>query len=160
MSDIPSHPPAPTAQGARSDIVAGLVVILASGAFGYLALGYGVGTMRQMGAGFFPLLLSGLGALLGAAVVVKGVVAPEPLALVPDLRRFLLVSAAFVVFALGIEPAGLFLTIVATTVVGALAHRDAKLHESLLLGIGLAATVWLLFVVLLGLPIPLWPGLR
>lgn len=141
--------------------VAGVVVILASVVFGIMALGYGIGSVRMMGAGFFPLLLSAIGALLGAVVAVKALLLPEAgYADQPDARRFLLVCAAFLVFALGIEPLGLLLTISLTTFVASLAHRDAKMRDSLLLGVGLALALWILFVVLLKLPIPVWPGQR
>ncbi|MFD2236573.1 tripartite tricarboxylate transporter TctB family protein [Aureimonas populi] len=144
----------------RPDLVAGLVVIALSFLFGVLALGYGFGTPRQMGAGFFPLTLCALGGLLGAALAAKSVLRPEPGFERPDLRRFLFVSAAFLVFGLGIEPAGLFVTLVATTLIASLAHRDAKVVESLALGAALAVAVWVVFVLLLGLPIPLWPAAR
>lgn len=151
----------PKVDGHRTDwngIIASLVIITASLCFGYLALGYDVGSTRQMGAGYFPLLLAISGAVLGGIALVVAVVAPSPTHEAFDLRRFLFVSAAFVVFALAIQPAGLFLTIIVTTLVASFAHRDAKLVESLALGIGVAVAIWLIFVVLLGLPVRVWPG--
>jgi phosphate/sulfate permease len=113
-----------------------------------------------MGAGFFPLTLSAVGGILGGVVLVKAIVAPRPTDETVDIRRFLLVCAAFVVFAVSIEPGGLVLAIVATTVVGSLAHRDSKFLESLAFGVLLAVFVWLVFIQLLGLPIHAWPDLN
>lgn len=143
----------------RNDIVAGLVVVISSLLFGYMAFDYGVGTPRQMGAGFFPLALSAIGGILGGVVLVKAIIAPRPADETVDMRRLLLVCAAFVVFAVTIEPGGLFLAIVATTVVGSLAHRESKFLESLVFGVVLAAFIWLIFIQLLGLPIDAWPDL-
>ncbi|MGV6875980.1 tripartite tricarboxylate transporter TctB family protein [Pseudochelatococcus sp. B33] len=141
-----------------NDIIASLVIIVVSLGFGYLAMGYGIGSARQMGAGYFPLLLSITGAILGGISLVVAVVAPSPTDETFDLRRFLFVCAAFVVFALAIRPAGLLLTIIITTLVASFAHRDAKFVESVALGIGVALAIWLIFVVLLGLPVRVWPG--
>lgn len=152
---------APRRRPDYAGLVAGVVVILASVVFGVMALGYGIGSVRMMGAGFFPLLLSVIGALLGTVVVVKAVLLPEVRhGDEPDARRLLLVCAAFLVFALGIEPLGLLLTISITTFVASLAHRDAKIRDSVILGVVLALALWILFVVLLKLPIPVWPGQR
>lgn len=160
MQDGHSLAPRRRPRAAKPDFVAGLVVVALSSLFGMIALGYGFGTPRQMGAGFFPLTLCAFGGLLGAALVVKSVLRPEPSFERPDLRRFLFVCAAFLVFGLGIEAAGLFVTLVATTLVASLAHRDARIAESLTLGVVLAVAVWVVFVLLLGLPIPLWPVLH
>ena len=65
---------------------------------------------------------------------------------------------AFVFFAIAIEPLGLILTIIGTTLLGAFADREARPLQSLMLAIGLALSIWVLFVVLLGLSIPVWPG--
>jgi hypothetical protein len=144
----------------RNDVVAGLIVVISSLVFGAMAFDYGIGTPRQMGAGFFPLTLSAVGGILGGVVLVKAIVAPRPTDETVDIRRFLLVCAAFVVFAVSIEPGGLVLAIVATTVVGSLAHRDSKFLESLAFGVLLAVFVWLVFIQLLGLPIRAWPDLN
>lgn len=148
----------PTRRTDWNNIIASLIVIAISLAFGYMAVGYGIGSTRQMGAGYFPLALSIIGGVLGVVVLIRTIIAPCPEEQPVDLRRILFVCAAFVVFALGIAPMGLFATIIATTVVGSFAHREARLHESVLLGAGLAVAIWLIFVVLLGLPMRVLPG--
>jgi len=75
-------------------------------------------------------------------------------------RRLVFIAAAFVLFAVLIEPAGLAITVTVTAVVASLADPQARLWQSLALGVGLAAGIWLVFVVLLGLSIPLLPGQR
>ncbi len=148
-----------TRQIAWRDVIAGIVVIGSSLLFGSLAIGYGIGTSRNMGPGYFPLLLSLAGAVLGLILIIKACFGTfekrEPV----DVRRLLFVCAAFLVFALSIQRGGLFLTIVATTVVGSLAHRDSRILESLIFALVLAAATCLVFIQLLGLSIPVWPEL-
>lgn len=139
------------------DIVAGVIVVAVAILFAYKAMDYGLGTARNMGAGYFPFVLSIIGGLLGVVVIAKAVLKPSPTDEQLDLRRLLLVSGAFLTFALTIDWAGLFATIVATTIVGSLAHRDSTIRESLIFGVVLAAGVCLLFVQLLGLAINVWP---
>lgn len=143
-----------------ADLIAGLGVVAISALFVWMASDDGFGSVRRMGAGFFPVVLGALGIGLGAAIVLRSIFAPQHDAAPVRLRRLIFICAAFVVFALAIEPLGLPLTILATTVVGSLADRATRLRESLLLGIGLAAGTWLIFVVLLGLSLPVLPGQR
>jgi hypothetical protein len=51
-------------------------------------------------------------------------------------------------------------TIVLTTLVASFADRASRPLQTLLLGIGLAVGIWLVFVVLLRQPIPVWPRLN
>ena len=57
------------------DILSGLIFLGFGAAFGYAATGYPLGTAFRMGPGYFPLVLAGVLALLGVAIVVKGVTA-------------------------------------------------------------------------------------
>ena len=57
------------------DILSGLIFLGFGLAFGFAATGYEIGTAFRMGPGYFPLLLAGALALLGVAIIVKGVTA-------------------------------------------------------------------------------------
>jgi putative tricarboxylic transport membrane protein len=150
----------PSAGIDRTDLFAGLAVVLGCGVFAWLATGYGLGTPRRMGAGGFPFALAVLGIALGAAIALRAVLAPQHQGAPVRWRRLAFVCAAFALFALAIEPLGLLLTIPAVTVLGARADPQARFGESLALGVGLALGIWLLFVELLGLGIPVLPGTR
>ncbi len=144
----------------RPDLVAGLAVIAGCAATAWISAGYGLGVPRRMGAGAFPFALSALGMILGAVIALRAVTAPEHAGETVRWRRLLFVCAAFLLFAAAIEPLGLLLTIPAVTVLGAKADPKARFGESFLLGVGLAAGVWVVFVQLLGLGIPVLPGER
>ncbi len=142
------------------ELVAGLVVTAICVGLAWVALDYGVGTTRRMGAGFFPVALGGLGALLGLLMALRAVLWPMHNGSTVRLRRLVCISAAFLLFALLVEPAGLLVTVLVSTFVASLADPEARAGESLALGAGLALAVWVIFVLLLGLSVPVLPGGR
>jgi hypothetical protein len=77
----------------------------------------------------------------------------------PGARACLSVSASVLLFALLIENAGLLPAILATVLVAAHATGAPRLRDTVVLALGIAAGVALLFLGLLGQPVPLiaWP---
>ena len=144
----------------RAGLVWGLVVAVGCTALALTAYGYGIGAPRRMGPGFFPFYLGLIGAALGAAMTLRAVLAPTHRGEAVPTRRLLFICAAFLLFALALRPLGLVLTVIGATLLGAFADRDARPAQSLLLALGLALAIWVVFVVLLGLPIPVLPGER
>lgn len=144
----------------RVDLIVGLIVIAIGGAAAYAASGYGIGTARRMGAGFFPLALGliamGLGALMSATAVLRPGPGPD---LRIDPRQFLFVTAAFFIFAIGIDPLGAPLTVCLATMIACFGDRRATLVEAVTLGLGLALAIWVIFVQMLGLALPVWPAI-
>jgi hypothetical protein len=69
------------------------------------------------------------------------------------LRAWLAVVASVVCFALLIETAGLLPAVLATVVVASRGSPDTRVRDAVLLGIGLAAAISVLFVILLNQPI-------
>lgn len=52
-------------------ILTGVIFIAVGCFFFYLSLSYSLGSVVAMGPGYFPMLISGLLALVGVAIVVK-----------------------------------------------------------------------------------------
>jgi hypothetical protein len=128
-------------------VAAGLAVVL----FGRE---YAMGTTTKMGPGYFPTVLGALLALLGLALVVRSCLhAGERLDRLA-LISVLLVLGATVLFGLLLRGAGLFVALVALTVVSASASREFEWGRAVLLAVGLAGFSVLVFVKALGLPIP------
>ena len=69
------------------------------------------------------------------------------------LRAWLAVVGSVVCFALLIETAGPLPAALATVVVASLGSPDTQVRETVLLGMGLAAAISVLFVILLNQPI-------
>ncbi len=107
---------------------------------------YDVGTARDMGPGYFPMLLSwaliGFGLVIGLRAGIARGPHVEPFV----WRAVVLVLGAIVAFALLIESAGLAITIFAVTVLSALASPDSRWKETAVLGVCLSIFCVLVFI--------------
>ena len=154
----------------RSDLAAGLVFIAIAAAFAWAALDVRMGTLLRMGPGYFPLVLSGLLAALGALMLLRGARRPAAPAgpgqgQGPSFRvawrPLLLVCGSALFFALTLEGLGLPLTTFATLLIAASASPQFRPAEALLTAAAFAAGAWVVFAMLLGLPFRLagtWIG--
>lgn len=143
-----------------ASILVGLALVAGCLFVVWTAWGYGLGSLRRMGPGMLPFVLGVLGIGLGLAMVWRGAARIEPLGEHVPLRRLGFIGGAFVFFAIAIEPVGLIATLFVTTCIGAYADKDARTGQTAVLAAGLTAGIWLIFIYLLGLSIPLWPGER
>jgi hypothetical protein len=144
------------------DVLAGLVFVGFGLAFAVLATGYDLGTPLQVGPGGFPLVLGSLLVLLGGLIAVKGTIegAAEPIGVIP-WRAVGLVIGSVVVFALTVRGLGVIPATFLTTLMAGFASVRAALLPTVAIGVGLTALSVLLFVVALGVRLPLigpWLG--
>lgn len=136
------------------DSVAGLGIAAIGSVFALGALRFGIGSLTEMGAGFFPFAAGLIAGLLGLAVFIGSWRRPPIPIGRPAIRSVLYVAASVVVFALTINRLGLLPAIVLCGTICALADRSTRLHEAALLAVALALGIWLVFIRLLGMPIP------
>jgi hypothetical protein len=144
---------------ARADVLSGLLFIVIA-AFGlWASRNYPVGTALRMGTGYMPRLLCWLLLGLGTIVLVQGLRQQAvPLRSSPQAWRAMLsVTAALVAFGLSIEQLGLVLAILLLTGLGALATNALRPLETAIAALGLIALSWSIFILGLGLTIPVWP---
>jgi hypothetical protein len=140
------------------DILSGLIFIGLGAAFGYAASGYELGTAFRMGPGYFPLLLAGALALLGVAIVVKGVTAAAadtPIGVVP-WRGAVLVLGALVYFGATVRGLGLVPALFGTAILSALASRSNPPLAALVIALALTLACVLIFHYGLGVAVPLF----
>jgi len=137
-----------------TDLLTGIAIVGVCLAFTFGAWLYGIGTVSRMGPGFFPFLAAVIGIVLGAAVLAGAFRKPAGPAPVVVYRPLLLISAAFVVFAASIDVLGLLPAAFLAVTIAALGDRRTRLWEAGTLALAMAAFVWLIFIVLLDLPIP------
>lgn len=142
-----------------TDFVGGSLLVLTGGAVSTVsATQYPLGTFQRMGPGMFPTIL---GVILVGLGVLLALQALRQEGETPDIRVFspLFVLGGVVLFALTIMPFGLIPAIVAIVVVSSLAELSVKPLSLALLCAALSTMAALVFVVGLGLPIPLvrWP---
>jgi hypothetical protein len=136
------------------ELIGGLVVMSLGAAFLWMSLEYRMGTARRMGPGYFPhalaWILIGLGLIqtLLAARGQRGF--PEV-----DWRAAAAVLLAIAAFGVSLVTVGLGPAIVLTVLISGLGDRRSTLLQSLGLAAGMAVFCWLVFSVMLGLPLPL-----
>jgi hypothetical protein len=141
------------------DFWSGVMFIAFGVAFAGFAQQYDMGTAQRMGPAYFPSILGGLLAVLGAVIAFKGMAAEtldgqiEPFHFGPIAW----VLGSVVVFALLLRPAGLVVALLALIGISSLGSHEFKARDTVLLALGLCALVLLVFIKGLGLTIPVWP---
>jgi hypothetical protein len=141
------------------DIVSGTALI-ALGMFVsiYAFATLNLGSPTRMGPGLFPFALGILLALLGILIVIPALVTPGPMEKVA-WRSIIAVTASICVFAGAVRPLGIIPAIIMMIVVATLAETKIKPLELLGLVVLVPLAAWLIFIVGLGVPLPLirWP---
>lgn len=139
----------------KTDLVSGIVVIAVSGFFAYGALDYRLGTMARMGPGYVPFVLGLIGVALGVAIILTSLGRTGAL---EDFRWRVVwpIAASILAFLLLLPRVGLIPATFVSVIIATLASPKSRIAISLLLGIIVSILIWLSFVVLLGLPIPVF----
>ncbi|SMH32969.1 tripartite tricarboxylate transporter TctB family protein [Azospirillum agricola] len=141
-----------------SDFVSGLALVATGAAAILAARDYAMGTAFRMGPGYFPVLLGGLLALLGAAISLRALWIDEGNRMGGlAWRPVLLVLGGVLSFALLLSALGLVLASLLALAVSALATHDVRHWEVPVLSAGLSAFSLVVFVYGLGLPFKIWP---
>jgi hypothetical protein len=153
----------------EKDFYSGVMFTAVGLTFAIGAFNYSIGNGARMGPGYFPLLLGIVLALLGVAVLFKGLTsrtaedgdkigsfAWKPLGFIigANLLFGVLIGG---LPAIGLPPMGMVAAIFALTIVASLAGDEFKLKEVLVLSAVLSAGSYLAFIKLLALQFPVWP---
>ena len=136
------------------DMIAG-VATAAIGAFIILeASNYKLGTLNNMGPGYFPTLLGSLMVILAVVMFVTARPSAAPPRVGMDqMRGTVFVMAAFIGFALTVEALGLLASVFLGVFLSALGNRNTSLLTAIVLAVGTAVVSVLIFRVGLGLQI-------
>ncbi len=122
---------------------------------------YGVGSLTQMKAGFFPAVTGIILALLGAAIAVNaarrspGAVEEEE-RLAPEWRGWFCIVTSILAFLLLGKYGGLLPATFAIVFISALGDRDNSIRAALVLAAGITVVCVVLFWWALKLQFPLW----
>ncbi|WP_319824016.1 tripartite tricarboxylate transporter TctB family protein [Thalassovita sp.] len=136
------------------DFIAG-VVTAAIGVFIIVeASNYKLGSIYNMGAGYFPTILGGLMIALSLIMVLTARPS-EKLAAVSreQFRGTLFVAAGFFAFAFTVEPLGLLASVFLVVFLSAMGNRNTTVVMAAVLALGTAVVSTLIFRVGLGLQI-------
>jgi hypothetical protein len=122
-----------------------------------LASPLSVGTAAAMGPGYVPRGLAVLIMLYGAALGLRALFSGREAMPSIELRPLLLIFGAVALFAALLPIVGLALTSLALVLCAGTAAYDVRFRENAIAAVILAAFAVVLFVMALGLPIPVWP---
>ena len=146
----------------QRDFVSGLMFTVAGVVFAIGATAYPMGSSARPGAGYFPLILSVLMAILGAVVLFKSLTIEteggDPIGRIA-WRPLVVIVLAITVFGLSIDTLGLVVSVPLLILITSVAGDEFKWLGVVLNAVVLTVFSWLVFVVGLKLTIPLWPQL-
>jgi len=142
-----------------NDFWCGLLFVVVGIAFAVLARNYRFGTPARMGPGFFPTILGGILAALGLTLAIPALARDgDPLSF-PRLQPAVTILTAIIAFALLLAPLGFVLAAAALILISGLADPELRPLENIGLTLFLIAFSVAIFVMVLGLPMNLWPDL-
>ena len=152
MSDVPNDQKVTLRSSRTRDRIGGGVLVVIGLLVAVQSLQYNLGSMVRMGPGVLPLALGVLLTITGAAVVYRA----ENANMVPlsamGIRPGAIVLASILALALIVDTAGLIPATAALVAIAAMADNEHTLKSIAALFIGLSVFVWLIFVVLIGIP--------
>jgi hypothetical protein len=157
------HPrPSWVAMLQQKNVLSGLLFIAVAAAGLWISRNYPIGTALRMGTGYVPRLLLWVLLFLGVIVMATGLRAGagEPQADAESTsvwRPLIFVTASLIAFGLTIERLGLVISILLLIGIGSLAAREMRLIETALTTLLLIVLSYGIFILGLGLTIPVWP---
>jgi putative tricarboxylic transport membrane protein len=137
------------------DFCSGLIFGIVGLATVYFGRESSMGTATKMGPGYFPTVLGMLLALIGLGLVVRGFIITGERIRGFALQPLVLVLGATLIFGLLVRGAGILVSVAVLVLVSAAASRLVVWRAAVALAVGLAGVSAIVFVKLLGLPIPL-----
>ncbi|QYO75985.1 tripartite tricarboxylate transporter TctB family protein [Devosia salina] len=146
----------------RNDLAAGAIFVAFGAYFALEAMRYEFGTPFRMGPGFMPIVLGGILIALGIAVAAKGIGKPDEEAPPPwPWRGTLLVLGTVIFFAATIRGLGFIPVVLIAGFATAMSSSRNTVLSALVIAAGLCVLCLLIFVVGLGMIVPLvGPWLR
>jgi hypothetical protein len=139
------------------NLYSGLMFVAFGAAGLYFGRGLTVGTAQNMGAGYFPQMISWGLLLMGVTLSVGAFLVDGERVGAIKLRPLAAVLAAVVLFALLARPFGLVVAVMAMTVVSTLGSDRPRILETLILALVLAIAASAIFIYGVGLPLKVWP---
>lgn len=138
------------------DLILGIILLATSAFVITVASGYDLGTTRQMGPGYLPIVLGSCLGVIAVILVGRSFFGETDRAAPFVIRPTAFVLGAALIFALLIRPLGLLITVFLLVVPAALADGGRRLKSILTLAAVLAVATTLLFPLALGQQIPVF----
>lgn len=139
----------------KIDLLSGLGLVAVGLYFTVGALDYRMGTVVRMGPGFIPFSLGVIAMVLGLAIGLAALGRESELPSV-NLRALLPVAASIAAFAVVLPRLGVIAAIAATVLISSLASPMSRLIPTLLVVVAVSLMIWVGFINVLGMPIPVF----
>ena len=145
----------------QRDFLSGLMFLVVGVVFAVGATNYSMGSSARPGAGYFPLILSVIMAILGAVVLFKALtIETEGGDPVGDIawRPLIVIVASIAAFGVTLPWLGMLAAVPVLIVMVSLAGDEFGWKGVIVNSLVLTAFAWFVFVWGLKLTIPLWPN--
>ncbi|MBL3960955.1 tripartite tricarboxylate transporter TctB family protein [Burkholderia sp. KCJ3K979] len=150
----------------HKDLIGGALLIVVGVGVLTHSVAYHIGTLVQMGPGFFPFFLGLILALVGCGIAVQGylsvhagVVSDKPSTkkkLRPEWKAWILICLGMIAFVLLTKYLGLVAGTFAVVFISALGDRDNNLKSAVLLALAMDAIAVVVFWWALQIQLPLF----
>jgi hypothetical protein len=139
------------------EIAAGLFILAIGIAVWIASFDLNFGTPQRMGSGFLPFWLGILMGIVGIMIVLSGLRGGEAFPEFPTIRPLVALILGFSAFAFLVGPWGLLIAAFAGVTIASFASPKPKLLQTLIFAALISGAASVLFVVLLDVPINIWP---
>jgi hypothetical protein len=138
------------------DFWTGIIFLFFGLAAVLIGLEYPMGSAGRMGPAYFPTVLGALLTLIGFIAVVRSFLRPGEAVGKFYVKEIVLILSAVLLFGFLVRGAGLVPAALVLILMSAYASPKFRWGEALLLAVGLTIFALLVFVKLLGLPMPVF----
>jgi len=140
----------------QKDFFAGILLLLFGIGLCVFSQDLQIGSNRQMGPRYFPLILSALNIIIGIILAFRSFKTSSERIEFGPWHPIALIAASVVFFGFLIDRTGLAIAAFATLIIASCAGPEFKLREALLLYCIVIVPLILLFINGLGLPMSVW----
>ena len=139
----------------KANVEAGAFFTLFGVVTAILSLEYKIGTAAEMGPGYFPLALGIVLTVIGLIILIAGLAPGGEDARNVPLKPIFLIAVSLLAFAVLVVNVGLVFAVPALVFISLLASEHFSIGRAAALSAGLLVFCYLVFVRLLGVPVPM-----
>ena len=148
------------ASGKSADFLSGILFLFIGLFFSIYAYSYPLGSAARLGPGAFPFYVGILLSAIGLFLILKSWAGSGETIHPFNLKSIGLITLALVLGAATLTSLGVIVAVPTTVVIASLAARRPRVLPVIAMAIVLTAFTYLVFVVALGIQLPLYPGAR
>ena len=139
----------------RKDFWTGLIYIFVGVSAIIIARDYSMGTGVKMGPAYFPTILGGLLAVIGAIAVIRSFIVPGTPISAFAFKGLVLVTVSALVFGFIVRGAGLAVALPLLVIISAYASTRFRWPQTLVMAVVLTIFCAVVFLKGLGIPLPI-----